>query len=539
MLEPISALAFEMHAAKGVFALLIGSGVSRSAKIPTGWEITLDLVRQVAVLKGDDPEPDPGAWYERTYNKAPDYSDLLDQLATTQALRQQVIRPYIEPDAEQRARGERLPTAAHKAIAELVAQGYVRVVLTTNFDQLLEQALADLGVRPVILASADHIAGAMPLAHAGPTIIKLHGDYLDTRIRNTLGELSAYEPEIDRLLDQILDGFGLVVCGWSGDWDVALKAAIDRAPSRRFPMVWAARGAPSPAAQALIDRRCGRIVPIDGADQFFDQLTQRVQAIDTFRKPHPLSADLAVAMLKEYLPEPRHRIRAHDLIADEHRRLVDRLEHQTFSIGQWSRQEFGRQTEAYLAAMGPMLPLAYCAGMWSSREQAAQWIDVIKELARRPQTTGGSVPLVQLRALPATLLMYSFGLGAVVGGHPETLGALVGAVQHNGYRSMALGDQLNIGTVVSDGGAELFKALPRLANKAMPGSELVAETLKPIAKRELRDADAFERKRSSRHVPCGRVYLALGGVSRQGSRASKSSAVFAVGRATSSAARYR
>ncbi|WP_284617472.1 HEPN domain-containing protein, partial [Aquabacterium humicola] len=43
------------------------------------------------------------------------------------------------------------------------------------------------------------------------------------------------------------------------------------------------------------------------------------------------------------------------------------------------------------------------------------------------------------------------------------------------------------------------------------------------------------RKRSSRHVPCGRVYLALGGVSRQGSRASKSSAVLALGSSTRSA----
>lgn len=48
MLDSVSAVAFEMQAGKGMFALLLGSGVSHSAKIPTGWDITMDLVRRVA-----------------------------------------------------------------------------------------------------------------------------------------------------------------------------------------------------------------------------------------------------------------------------------------------------------------------------------------------------------------------------------------------------------------------------------------------------------------------------------------------------------
>jgi hypothetical protein len=54
MLDPSSAIAFDMQAAKDVFALLLGSGVSRAAKILTGLDITLDLVRSVARLRGED-----------------------------------------------------------------------------------------------------------------------------------------------------------------------------------------------------------------------------------------------------------------------------------------------------------------------------------------------------------------------------------------------------------------------------------------------------------------------------------------------------
>ena len=48
MIDPINSLAFSIQANRGVYAVMLGSGVSRSAKIPTGWEVTLDLVRKLA-----------------------------------------------------------------------------------------------------------------------------------------------------------------------------------------------------------------------------------------------------------------------------------------------------------------------------------------------------------------------------------------------------------------------------------------------------------------------------------------------------------
>jgi hypothetical protein len=51
-IDPLTQLAFSVYENKGVFALLLGSGLSRAASIPTGWEITLDLIRRVAVARG-------------------------------------------------------------------------------------------------------------------------------------------------------------------------------------------------------------------------------------------------------------------------------------------------------------------------------------------------------------------------------------------------------------------------------------------------------------------------------------------------------
>jgi hypothetical protein len=65
LIDPLTAVSFSLFENKGVYALLIGSGVSRAAEIPTGWEITLDLIRRIPALKGITGEPDWLAWYRQ------------------------------------------------------------------------------------------------------------------------------------------------------------------------------------------------------------------------------------------------------------------------------------------------------------------------------------------------------------------------------------------------------------------------------------------------------------------------------------------
>lgn len=190
MIDPLISLAFCMHSNPGVYALLIASGVSRPAQVPTGYEVINDLIRKIAKLAEADPEPDPVAWYRTTYSTEPSYGTLLQELAPAEAERSALLRSYFEPSAEEVAQGIKTPTAAHKAIAELMASGFVRVVVTTNFDRLLEKALEQAGVTPIVISTPDAAEGALPLVHTKATIIKLNGDYLDTRIKNTALELS-------------------------------------------------------------------------------------------------------------------------------------------------------------------------------------------------------------------------------------------------------------------------------------------------------------------------------------------------------------
>src|SRR6266403_1867038 len=110
MIDVLTALSFSVYSGKGVYALLLGSGVSRSAEIPTGWEVTLDLIRKLAKMKGQNCKPDPEAWYNSTYGRDADYAKILEEIGRTPADRNAILRSYCEPSRVDREAGYKLPT---------------------------------------------------------------------------------------------------------------------------------------------------------------------------------------------------------------------------------------------------------------------------------------------------------------------------------------------------------------------------------------------------------------------------------------------
>ncbi|MCH8186721.1 MAG: tetratricopeptide repeat protein [Chloroflexi bacterium] len=279
MIDPMVSLAFALHSNRGAYAALVGSGVSVGAGIPTGWHVVLDLISKVARVLGEDPGDDVSSWYQQRFGEEPDYSRLLDTLAKSPAERSALLRSYFEPTAEERASGVKVPGAAHTALAELAVTGHVRLFVTTNFDRLIEQALEAAGVTPRVLSTPDSILGSPPLSQAGCTVLKLHGDYLDTRIKNTPAELDSYDEVVDALLDRIIEEHGFIVCGWSAAWDTALRRAFERSKSRRYTTYWADVVPPGEHASRLIELLHGEFVQVKGADAFFTDMVDKLKSL--------------------------------------------------------------------------------------------------------------------------------------------------------------------------------------------------------------------------------------------------------------------
>jgi SIR2-like domain len=402
-LEPIEALTLSLHHSPGVYALLVGSGLSRAAGIPTGWEITLSLIRELGALDGIKDHPDWEAWYQSKYNIDPNYSEILDLLAHTPSERRAILHRCIEP-AE--GEGARLPTKAHRAIAQLVVDGFVRVILTTNFDRLIENALREAGIEPTVIASEDALAGATPLVHARCTVIKLHGDYLDARIKNTETEVGSYAPTIDSYLDEVFDRFGLLVVGWSGEWDIALRAAILRTSTRRYQLYWAARGPITQLGQDIIAHRDGRSFAIADADSFFTHLGQSLEALRQADQPHPLSAVMAVALAKRYCRDDRFSLEWTEFVTREV------LSVRSFIIGQDYPRE--RPTpdsvngliETLISLSGILRRACLVCGRWGTTEANRTVVRAIRSLGFSSEMSGGYSDWIRLRDLCASLCFY-------------------------------------------------------------------------------------------------------------------------------------
>jgi hypothetical protein len=412
--DQLTQLAFSVYESKGVYAVLVGSGLSRSAEVPTGWEITLDLIRRVALAQGTDAKPDWAAWYRSKTRREPDYSALLKELAGSPEERRAILHSYIEPTEEDRAEGRKVPTTAHRAIADLVLGGYIRVIITTNFDRLMENALRERGVEPTVVASVDALAGAEPITHSACYMLKLHGDYRDARILNTETELSKYPPKYDRLLDRILDEYGLIICGWSGEWDHALRAAFLRSPNRRYPVFWATRGELGGGAEELVKHRRARVIPIADADGFFSTLQQRIETLQQSHRQNPLGIELLVNSAKRFLAKPEHRIQLDDLLTQETQRALAQLDAPDLAPqGPWDKTTFRTRVQKYEAVTEPLASMAGVLGRWGDDSELPLVLEIMRSLYAQAEKIGsGIVAELSLRSYPAVLVFTAYGLGA-------------------------------------------------------------------------------------------------------------------------------
>lgn len=297
-------LAFAMHKNPGAYALLLGSGISQSVGIKTGWEITQDLIQRIKVGNGPDLPEDTG------------YDKLIEGLGKTQTERNILLRDYFEPTPEERERGVKVPSPAHVAIAKLVKDGYIKIILTTNFDRLIEIALEQEGITPDVIRSEDMLKGAPPIRHSKITIIQLHGDYRDTRTLNTVSELGTYSEAKNTFLDSFLNEYGLIVCGWSAKWDKALRDAIYRISQQWYSTYWVEPYDLCEEAKEVIHFRRAEVIPLK-ADDFFKDLQAKVEALAKINREHPLTVAVAVERVKKLLPHEHTQIELEDMLRDD------------------------------------------------------------------------------------------------------------------------------------------------------------------------------------------------------------------------------
>lgn len=423
-MEPHIQLAFTMRDTPRAYAVLLGAGASISAGMPSAWNVQEDLIARLAAAEGVTGIVDLHAWYQERFGRPANYDGLLTALTSTRNERQALLRAYFEPTDQEREDGLKQPTAAHRAIARLAAAGRVPIVLTTNFDRLMETALREVGIEPTVVADANDARGLAPLHTIKALVIHIHGDYLDHEsMRNTPDELDQYDEEIDQLLDRVFSDYGLIIAGWSAEWDPALRKAIARSTTRFFASYWADPRPLPESAHKLLTHRGLTYVPAD-ADTFFTQTADAADAVADLARRHPVSIDIAVARTKRDLNGFSQAIPLHDTL----RRELDRIAALPLrTTGPWNlakgadiEAEHNRRIATLESETELLLALVAVTAYWGNNTTDRWWLRDIEPLAA-PQPPGGLPALSRLAQGPAVMMIYTAGIAALAAERWDTL----------------------------------------------------------------------------------------------------------------------
>ncbi|MFV9454771.1 SIR2 family protein [Rhodococcus sp. NM-2] len=439
--EALLPLAFSLHANPGAYAILAGAGISYGA-VPVAWEVFTDLIVRAAGIDGDIIEQkDAEDWYRKRFSSQPTYEGVLEKLGPTPTERGTVLREYFEPGGELPE-----PTEAHRAAARLMKTGAIRIVVTMNFDRLFEQALRDVGVEPLIVATDAQAIAIEPLHTVRNCIIHLHGEYQDaSSLRNTVEELSAYPSNLRSLDGQIVREYGMIIVGWSAEYDTALREIIDSNYPHRYTATWIDPANPKAKATELLKRLGG--IPVRAtADEAFGHMADAVESLATRRARNPMTLPIAVETAKREMSGQHTSIALHDRLQAEFQRI--------HSLDDWTRTEgqggeypllVARVEEASAVASALVAVLAY----WGAADTDRWWTSEIERFARTTRASG-STAFLEARRLVGTRLLYAAGIGALAAHRYDTLQTLIRLTTPSIYTS---GKQDPLMEVLSAGSA--------------------------------------------------------------------------------------
>ena len=184
---------------------------------------------------------------------------------------------------------------------------------------------------------------------------------------------------------------------------------------------------------------------------------------------------------KEFLSDPRFRIKLHDLVAESTRTASAKLSDEEFPLQTaWSVDEFINRLKKYEVATSELLSITALVGHWGKIEHKEIMCLPSKRLSSHLQTTSGLSIWIALRWYPILLLMYSAGLSAIAANNYENLHSyLLAQVTDpaNLYTETSLitalyGSMVNI--------HDAFKSLPGHERHFVPVSEYLYKFFQPM-----------------------------------------------------------
>ena len=273
------------------YALFIGAGCSVSSGIPDAASLVKEWVEKLYDLSNES-EISFDDWIKKEFpgfnskNATSYYGTLMKRRFHSQGDRQAEI---------ERICSNKFPGFGYAVLSDLILNKNEKfnIVLTTNFDDLIDDSLYIYqGVRPLVI-SHESLASFIRPTRTRPLIVKLHGDYHLSPLNIPEEVKSIKEEYISQTKTLILDR-GLIFIGYGGN-DVGIKDMLENLPSNAipFPIYWISQKEPDCILKEFLNKK--NAIRVENAD--FDKLMVLVK--DIFAIEHP-NQNLWQEVFKKY-----------------------------------------------------------------------------------------------------------------------------------------------------------------------------------------------------------------------------------------------
>ncbi|SJZ59426.1 SIR2-like domain-containing protein [Enhydrobacter aerosaccus] len=267
--------------------LLVGAGASVSSGIPAAGEAVERIAKWRWCLDNDRLPNDPSVrradywpwltgqpWFSADVHLAEVYPDAVKNLLNVANDRRVFFEDMIHPPVH--------PNRGYKALANILHQGWISTVLTTNFDECVQNARV-LVTRPhhlvVIKTPSDLVRFSS--APENPQLVYLHGSVEHLTDKNLAVDVQSMDSEIVERVRPLLRDHPIIVVGYRGGEPSVMRGLfldnINYTNNFHHGIYWCVLDreidAPMPPMVADLARAIGgnfTKVPISGFDNLFE-----------------------------------------------------------------------------------------------------------------------------------------------------------------------------------------------------------------------------------------------------------------------------
>jgi hypothetical protein len=258
------------------FAWFLGAGASATAGLPTATDVIWDLKRRFyrreenQDISRQDMQNEPVRARIQAFMEsrgfpelwaADEYTAYFEKIFGDDKERQRrYLKAILSEEHVTLSVGSRV-------FGAMIASGMCRVTFTTNFDSVVEKAVAEVAGQSL---SAYHLEGSSAANQAlnneeYPLYCKLHGDFRYDSLKNLSADLATQNAALSDCLVNAGNRFGFIVAGYSGR-DLSVMELLDKVleTNNPFPhgLFWTGlKGSPiRPAVEELLARARARSV---------------------------------------------------------------------------------------------------------------------------------------------------------------------------------------------------------------------------------------------------------------------------------------